>query len=209
MTPIRERAVVRNKQHPLWIGVVTEVSNHYARVVWFEGAAAAGSFRLQDEIVPVENQDEYEFEAALALNDKVKLLQLYRSERDRADRAESTLVEIRKHVLAPNDDLAIYWLGAVMGAPTEIAGAVEARMKQIGTLTEALTPFAAFGQIKHAYPDSALFTMAQTPDGRRVIITFEDLTRAGQALPHVQIDAAPAQTDGEAGGIAQIMEQSS
>jgi hypothetical protein len=172
---IREGIIVSDKTRPNRIGVVGELFGHHAQVHWFIGQSGY-NFMLSDEITPVENQDVYQFEAALALNDKVKLLELYR-------RASPPT--------------------------TNYSPEAEFYARRCAELEEALTPFAVFGQVKHPYSDEATFTFVHDCNGRQVRLTFADFTRAASLLPEAQTPATDDHPIGAAGGIAEIMEQSS
>lgn len=67
--------VVQHKVNP-WIGVATQPDNgQYVSVKWFEGRDGGG-YVMNEGLTPISG---YEFEAALALGDTAKVLELYRA----------------------------------------------------------------------------------------------------------------------------------
>ena len=79
---------------------------------------------------------------------------------------------------------------------------------RVADLTIALTPFAAYGNLKHPYAPEAVFTIAHDREGRDVTLLFSDFTRAAELVPNATGHTRATKPQDAAGGIALIAEGS-
>jgi hypothetical protein len=211
--------VVQDEQHN--IGVVlwdTCPACDYASLCWLTDDLNPEQIesRLEVELTPVADPERYAFEAALALGDTAKALEMYRAlqidQRQaqqleaNARRLQASINVIGQHLGNSTDEVVRELAGEkpyfMPGIITAVQFLVDAHTK----LQSALEPFAAYGQIKRLYPDEAVFTIAYDREGNAVKILFSDFTRAAAAHPDARANTHATPTSEGAGGIAEIME---